>query len=162
NFRQDLYYRIHTCNIHLPPLRDRERDIPLLINHFMNKFAADRDLEMESRAMKTLIEYDWPGNVRELQHVIEHMILLTSKNTLTYDEIPRLKGGLRTKLDYLFDEFLSSDQSLKEIVANFEMSLIDRVLHKNNNNITKAAEILRVNRTTLSKKLSRTGTGKSE
>ncbi|MCO4781915.1 MAG: sigma-54-dependent Fis family transcriptional regulator [Candidatus Cloacimonetes bacterium] len=161
-FREDLYYRIHTCNIHLPPLRERERDIPLLVAHFMKKFAGDRALEMEPRAMQTLMEYDWPGNVRELQHVIEHMILLTSHNCLTHEEIPRLKGGLRSKLDYLFDEFLSSDQSLKEIISNFEMSLIERVMDRNNNNITKAAEILKVNRTTLSKKLSRLQSGKFE
>ncbi|PCJ20631.1 MAG: hypothetical protein COB02_03660 [Candidatus Cloacimonadota bacterium] len=159
-FRKDLYYRIHTCNIHLPPLRNRERDVPLLISHFIKKFANGRDLEIETKAMKALMEYDWPGNVRELQHVIEHMILLTSENTLTYEEIPRLKGGLRTNLDYLFDEFLSGDKSLKEIVAHFEMSLIDRVLQKNNNNITKAANVLKINRTTLSKKLTRVATGK--
>ncbi len=79
-FREDLFYRLHVITIHLPPLRDRKDDIPLLVQHFLEKYAEENErpaLEVLPDALDVLMEYDWPGNVRELENVIERAVVLT-------------------------------------------------------------------------------------
>ena len=84
-FREDLYYRINTLTIHIPPLRERKEDIPLLVDHFLAK--NDTDYYISPLAMEKLLDHTWPGNVRELKNVLERSVLLTDDNTIVPDHI---------------------------------------------------------------------------
>ena len=89
NFRGDLYYRLNVFPIKVPPLRERKEDIPVLVNHFINKHSKKIGKKIETISphnMNRLIEYDWPGNVRELENVIERAIIISSTKTLTLDD----------------------------------------------------------------------------
>ena len=90
-FREDLYYRLNVIPIHMPPLRERKIDIPLLIEHFLKEAAEryDRDpLKVSTRAMSLLLDYHWPGNVRELQNAVQFAFVKCSDNTLDADDLP--------------------------------------------------------------------------
>jgi DNA-binding NtrC family response regulator len=81
-FREDLFYRLHVISIQLPPLRDRKDDIPLLTQHFLNKYGEEnrkQGLELTAEALDLIGAYDWPGNVRELENVVERAVVLTSR-----------------------------------------------------------------------------------
>lgn len=90
-FRSDLFYRLNVVNIHLPPLRERREDIPLLVTHFLEKYSKEtgysEPLKVDRDAMQCLMEYNWPGNVRELENVIERAILLSSSNVITLADL---------------------------------------------------------------------------
>src|SRR6184192_1133861 len=90
-FREDLFYRLHVINVQLPPLRDRKDDVPLLVQHFLEKYGDEnrkRDLELMPDALDLLTEYDWPGNVRELENVIERAVVLTPGARIGVELIP--------------------------------------------------------------------------
>src|SRR6266446_6139829 len=87
-FREDLYYRLNVIPIALPPLRDRRTDIPLLVEHFIAKFAGDRKRAVSEEALKILMAYDWPGNVRELESVIERSLLLAEGDEIQPEDLP--------------------------------------------------------------------------
>ena len=90
-FREDLFYRLHVISIELPPLRDRREDIPLLVQHFLEKYAEENGrppLELAPDALELLMEYDWPGNVRELENVIERAVVLSTGSRIAADRIP--------------------------------------------------------------------------
>lgn len=91
-FRSDLFYRLNVVNIHLPPLRERVEDIPLLVAHFLDKYGKEtadgKTFKVDREAMKCLMEYWWPGNVRELENVVERAILLCSGNVITLSDLP--------------------------------------------------------------------------
>jgi len=87
-FREDLFYRLNVIHLHIPPLRERKEDIPLLIDHFLKKFVAAK--KIAPRAMNLLIDYPWKGNVRELENVIERILLMTAdKEVITAEDLPR-------------------------------------------------------------------------
>ena len=91
HFRPDLYYRLRVIPIHLPPLRQRKDDFPLLINHFIDHFnqkMGKRIRGVNEEAMSALLNYEWPGNIRELEHAIEHAMVLTHGNTIELLELP--------------------------------------------------------------------------
>ncbi len=95
-FREDLYYRLNVIPIHLPPLRERKDDIPLLAKHFFKKHTGRLKIDIESiskRALSLFMSYDWPGNVRELENVIERSIILASGETITPEDLPQTLGG---------------------------------------------------------------------
>ena len=80
-FREDLYYRLHVISIQLPPLRERRDDVPLLVQHFLEKYGEENDrknIEVATEALDLLMDYDWPGNVRELENVIERAVVLST------------------------------------------------------------------------------------
>src|SRR4029078_7230273 len=90
-FREDLYYRLHVINIYLPPLRERKEDIPLLAQHFLEKYGQENNrpgMELTAEALDLLMDYDWPGNVRELENVIERAVVLTTRPRIDVDLIP--------------------------------------------------------------------------
>ena len=89
-FRQDLYYRINVVPIHLPPLRTRKSDAPLLIDHFLRKFNAEngRAVKLSAPLLRLLTQYDWPGNVRELENCMERLVVLAEEETVTLKTIP--------------------------------------------------------------------------
>jgi two-component system response regulator HydG len=146
-FRNDLYYRLNVVNIHLPPLRERREDIPMLAEHFIEKFNLEFNKKfdrLEKKALELLMSYHWPGNVRELENVIERAAVL--------DQGPELKAA---SLPFCSVEVTSVDgpESLEEM----EKSHIIKMLDRNDWNIAKTARSLNIDRTTLHKKIKRFG-----
>ncbi len=154
-FREDLYYRLNVIAIKLPALRERSEDIPLLVEHFIRKFAEENGREqciLEPAAMKVLMDYDWPGNVRELENVIERAVVLSSGKVITEDLFPKNLTTIKTEGTL---QFPGDGLPLKERVVNYEKALILAALEKTDWNQKKAAQLLGVNATTLSEKLKR-------
>ncbi len=141
HLRQDLYYRLNVISIALPPLRKRREDIPILANHFLEKY--DQRLDDEPRtlspeAIQKLICYDWPGNVRELEHTIERALMFCETAVLSERDIV-LPGPAR-RLEESFR------QAKAKIVEQFEKDYIQRLLLSYNGNISRAAQAARKNR----------------
>jgi transcriptional regulator with GAF, ATPase, and Fis domain len=165
-FREDLYYRLNVININLPPLRDRREDIPLLIQHFLEKFSRENEkfldansqslLRFEPEAMQLLLDHTWPGNVRELENVVERAVVLASTQIIPLDVLPDYllhAGGIRLRRSE--NGALPPDASLFEIVADFERRTIVEQLERFNWSQTEAAETLRVPLSTLNQKIKR-------
>jgi DNA-binding NtrC family response regulator len=165
-FREDLYYRLNVININLPPLRDRREDIPLLIQHFLEKFSKENEkfldstnrsqLRFEPEAMQLLLDHTWPGNVRELENVVERAVVLASTQVIPLDVLPDYllhSGGIRLRRSE--NGALPPDASLFEIVADFERRTIMEQLERFNWSQTEAAEALRVPLSTLNQKIKR-------
>ena len=150
-FRQDLYYRLNVIRIALPPLRQRQEDIPLLVNHFIQKFSdtAKRKVEgMDGAALAVLKAYDWPGNIRELEHAVEHAVLLGKNAVIGLADLPThlvARGDGAVSVEHA----LSRQLTLHEL----EREYIDKTLEATRGNKTEAARILGVDRTTLYRKL---------
>lgn len=157
-FREDLYYRLNVIAIHLPPLRERRDDIPLLVDHFIRHFCKENAkpvCSIEQNALRFLMEYSYPGNVRELENIIERAVVLAPDEgridqALLPREVLKTSSGNHNQF-----ERLDEGASLKELVREFEKSLIVTALKKTEWNQKKAAGLLRVNPTTLNEKLKR-------
>ena len=157
-FRKDLYYRLNVIPLDLPPLRERRDDIPILVTHFLHKFAPDDVIHVSQGAMRVLMAYHWPGNVRQLENAVERAIAL---------------GGGRQEIDIadLPPEMRSEQESqtapsvdlpedgldLPGHLAAVERDLVRRALDRTGGNRNKAADLLRIKRTTLVEKLRRIG-----
>jgi DNA-binding NtrC family response regulator len=151
HFRQDLYYRLNVIRIDLPPLRERTEDIPVLVDHFIQKFArqAQRPLEgIEPEALDALLNYRWPGNVRELEHTIERAIHLGKESRIGLQDFP---PSLVARSDNVLPlaEAIGKSYTLKDL----EKEYIMRVMETVHGNKTEAAKTLGVDRTTLYRKL---------
>jgi len=149
-FREDLYYRLNVIPIHIPPLNERSGDIPLLVDHFIEKYGSENKKVMkgiDQKALKLLMGYRWPGNVRELENMIERAVVTTRNDTLTENDFPvELSiGGIEA-----VDSGLKIPMSLEE-GSKF---LILKTLEKYNGNKTRAAEALGVSARTIRNKLS--------
>lgn len=165
-FREDLYYRLNVINISLPALRERKEDIPLLVDHFFNKYCQENEkfldagrrstLRFDPEAMQILIDHNWPGNVRELENVVERAVVLATQPVVTVDVLPEYllhAGGIRIRRDE--GGGLPEDASLFEIVADFERRVIMERLEEANWSQTEAAESLHVPLSTLNQKIKR-------
>ena len=149
-FREDLFYRLKVIDIELPPLRERREDIPLLVQHFLNKFGQDSKKNVSGiseDALRGLLNYSWPGNVRELENVIQRAITLSQHEEILPEDLP-------TPLVEVAGENLI-EKGLKEkyTVEQLEKEYIRKVLAKVGGNKSKAAEILGFDRKTLYRKL---------
>ena len=157
-FREDLYYRLNVIAIHLPPLRERRDDIPLLVDHFMRHFCKENGrsvLNIEQNALRFLMEYSYPGNVRELENLIERAVVLAPEGgKVDQDLLPPELLKATSSNHGQFDR-LDEGASLRDLVREFEKSLIVTALKKSEWNQKKAAGLLRVNPTTLNEKLKR-------
>lgn len=157
-FRDDLYYRLNVITLHLPPLRQRKEDIPLLTDHFARKFGREHDRGMftwDEEVMGLLMGYDWPGNVRELENAIERAVVLAPENNRISKQLlpPDVrKSGMLSPQSV---NLRNNGRPLKDRVLEFEKSLISSALKETNGNQKKAAQLLGVNPTTLSEKLKR-------
>jgi transcriptional regulator with PAS, ATPase and Fis domain len=150
-FRQDLYYRLNVIRIELPPLRQRSHDIPLLVNHFVQKFAAGAQRRLEgvaADAMAALRSYDWPGNIRELEHTIERAVLLGKGTMIGMEDLP-VAMSKKAELAILVVQGIAKQFTL----ADLEREYIGKVLESTQGNKTEAAKLLGVDRTTLYRKL---------
>jgi len=153
-FRQDLYYRINTVLLTLPPLRNRREDIPLLVEHFIERFnglTGKQVANVAGEAMRALMTYHWPGNVRELEHAIEHAFVLAKEVTIDLSHLP--------------DELAQPDRagsaadssSYRSILLQSERQAIQEVLERHRWNKTAASRELGVSRTTLWRKMRKLG-----
>jgi len=141
--REDFFFRIHVFVLTLPPLRDRKEDIPLLINHFLERYSDERPLPiLPSDIIEMLYAYDWPGNVRELENAIERAVVLSKSRTLDSQDFAFLQ---RTPAMF------SNPMSLRDMEKHY----IQRILEECGWNVTRAAKILDINRVTLHKKIKR-------
>ena len=143
-FREDLYYRLNVLPIHVPPLRDRRDDIPLLVEHFLTRNnarlgTAIRGLDTESRRL--LYEYSWPGNVRELENTIERAMVLSEGDLLVAAD---LSERIREARDPVQMQLTSGELSVKKTTRIIEEILIRRALQKTKGNRTRAAEVLEI------------------
>jgi DNA-binding NtrC family response regulator len=171
-FREDLYYRLNVIPIRLPPLRDRRDDIPLLAQHFLEKFAAEspappppraagtaRVPTLSQGAMRRLMAYSWPGNVRQLENAIERaMALVAGRQQIeVHDLPPEIQAEPEPTASPLL-EFPDEGIDLPAYLSSIERDLIRRSLERTRGNRNRAAELLRIKRTTLVEKLKRLGT----
>lgn len=159
-FREDLYYRLNVIPIHMPPLRDRTGDVPLLVSHFLDKFATRSGHHITgvaSDTMRVLNNYAWPGNVRELENAVERAVVLKSEGEITVADLPdKVRSGMEEQFEVSTSQSFDipdSGLSFKGAVADFENSLILKALQKTNGNKNKAAALLKLNRTTLVEKI---------
>ena len=159
NFREDLYYRINVLPIAIPPLRERMEDIPLLINHFINKFSVENNRNVKGvnkEALELMMQYEWPGNVRELESMIERVIALTTNDYIQANELPFSLRNIQ-KIRGLKDSVLKSKVSFLQAVEEFEKELILDALKRTNYVQTHAAEILGISRRILKYKMDKLG-----
>ena len=151
-FRSDLFYRINVVPLTIPPLRKRKEDILLLAKHFLDKHAGVGKKKISPEAMDILIAYDWPGNVRELENIIERIVVLTTSDTITPDDVPSsLKTESRVELIKL--GVLDGRISFEEAEKEFERDIIIEALKKSNFVQTRAADLLGISRRILKYKM---------
>ncbi|WAC06329.1 MAG: sigma-54 dependent transcriptional regulator [Thermodesulfobacteriota bacterium] len=144
SFRSDLFYRLNVLTLRIPPLRERQEDIPLLVNHFLQKFNRKLETRIEKiapEAFRLLLNYNWPGNVRELENVVERAIILSNNNFITEEALPL---ELRNVSSAESASFSSNEFSLKKASRLLEIELIKKTLKKTNGNHTQAAKILEI------------------
>jgi DNA-binding NtrC family response regulator len=151
-FRRDLYYRISVLPIFMPPLREKKEDIPLLVNHFLEKYGDGTDRTVcgvSSQVMTSLFQYEWPGNVREIENLIQHAIVMGSSPILTTKDLPaRFSTGYHGKLIEVGGPNIPTLREMEE-------KLIRKSLRVTKGNISSAARILGVDRKTIYRKMKR-------
>lgn len=152
-FREDLFYRLNVLTIHIPPLRERPEDIPLLCSHFMKKFNAAMGKNITSispEAMERLLTYSWPGNVRELENIMQRGIVLTDTENIGLEQLPpHLTQTAQTEC---FEQFFSGF-SLKEAQKIMEKKLITRALDETGGNRLQASKLLELSYPSLLSKI---------
>lgn len=157
-FREDLYYRLNVIQVRLPPLRDRRGDVPLLADHFVQKYAAENGKAVSgvtAEAMKFLLDYSWPGNVRELENAIERAVVLTRAGKIEADRWP--EAVLSGAGGPLTGPGLPEGVSLPQALERFEKEMLVRTLQRVGGVQKKAAEILGLKPQTLHEKMKRLG-----
>lgn len=146
-FREDLYYRLNVITIHLPSLRERKKDIPLLADHFMRKFCFEMNREpvnIAPEALELLMDYHWPGNVRELENIIERALVIGQGKSILPAHLP-------------FDRGQQREVELPESLREMEQHHIMRILEKTGWNISQTARRLEIDRQTLYNKIQKYG-----
>ena len=154
NFRSDLYYRLNVIAVHLPPLRQRRDDIPLLAEHFLARIAGMRSeppKRLSDAALTTFMEYPWPGNVRELENALERSIILTPGDRIDIDALP--SRVTERKSEPLVSNRTPPNPTLEAV----ERAYIMWVLQSESGNKSRAAEVLGIDPSTLYRKLARYG-----
>jgi two-component system response regulator PilR (NtrC family) len=156
-FREDLFYRLHVISIQLPALRERRDDIPLLVQHFLEKYGVENarpSLEIAPEALDLLMEYDWPGNVRELENVIERAVVLSPGPRIGPDLIPE---HVRKNPSFQMPHVVMPPEgvSLKEVTAAYERQWIESALEVSGGVQKRAAELLKIKPTTLNEMIKR-------
>ena len=166
SFREDLYFRLNVIPIHIPPLRERKEDIPILTKHFIKKCSKEFGKEIKtisSYAMELLMKYPFPGNVRELENIIERSIALETSNIILPENL-YMSGNLKevstfADVDIPVWSIPQEGVNLNEEVAKYEKHLIEEALRNANGSKTKAAEILQVSFDSLRYRIEKLGIG---
>lgn len=154
-FREDLYYRLNIVPINLPPLRERKEDIPLIVDHLLNKYCSKQDKKTFSpEAMKLLMDYNWPGNVRELENVVERTVTLIRNQEVTAQDMPDFLISSPEKMcDQHLIDIMAEAVSFEEAIKDMEKRLLILALEKAGGNKSEAARILKMKRETLRDKV---------
>ena len=159
-FREDLYYRLNVVPLHMPPLRERAADIPLLVDHFLMKVCRREGLplkQVRAAALERLIRYDWPGNVRQLENAVEMAVALSGeRRMLEAADFPLPSSLPRAPLANEAAPVVALPENgldYEQVVSAFERNLLEQALRRAGGNKKRAADLLRLKRTTLSAKL---------
>jgi two-component system nitrogen regulation response regulator GlnG len=173
-FREDLYYRLNVVTLNLPPLRERRRDIPLLVDHFLAKYARDLgDRAVAPDALDRLVGYDWPGNVRELENVIQRAMVMATSGVILPEHLPigPVSAAASVAVDATLEDIIErklldcvrglrshASANLYDLMIGLvEKPLLRAVLRETAGNQVRAAQLLGINRNTLRKKLTEHG-----
>jgi two-component system response regulator AtoC len=143
-FREDLFYRLNVLPVHIPPLRERAEDIPLLVDHFIQKYNDSSNLCIKGispPALKMLINYRWPGNVRELENVIERSMVMTDSAKIGEQDLPE---SIRQNKPDSVEDAAETECSIKKMEKMMEEKLIRRALERTRGNKSRAARILEI------------------
>jgi len=153
-FRKDLYFRLNVVTVHLPPLRERRSDIPMLVHHFLNHYAPGIHLPVTPAAMKCLLQYEWPGNVRELENCIARAVTLGDHQVIDVQDLP---PGMRTEQPMSSHELTPQEATSLSTTALAEMErmTILRVFEQAHGDKALAGKMLGISRATLYRKLKR-------
>ena len=160
-FREDLFYRLNVIPIHLPPLRDRREDVPLLVQSFINKLGQEQEparanIRISQEAMRRIMAFDWPGNIRQLENTIERILVLTpGQSQIDISDLPlelQETNRVTTSSSVSLPE---NGIDLQNYLRNLERSLICLALERTGGNQNKAAELLNIKRTTFIEKTKR-------
>jgi len=155
-FRQDLYYRLKGIAIHLPPLRERPEDIPLLAYHFLKKYRGNRKAELiDPQAIKALLAYKWPGNIRELEHVIEYALSMTEGDTIRVTDLPEEFLARVADKVTVRDNWMSSP--FGKAKEEFEKFYISHILEESAWNVSEASRKAQMFRQNLQQKIRKYG-----
>ena len=159
-FREDLYYRVNVVQIHLPPLRERREDIPLLVAHFVAKFTADNNMKQQksfsTQALNYLTGYDWPGIIRQLENVVESCMVLVPGNVIEEENLPAEIRDEESQFKSAVD-LLPVQLDLADTLQKIEAALIRRALVRADLVQVKAAELLNISKSLLQYKLKKYG-----
>jgi two-component system nitrogen regulation response regulator GlnG len=173
-FREDLFYRLNVVAVNLPPLRERRRDIPLLVEHFLSKYAAELgERGVAPEALDRLVGHDWPGNVRELENVVQRAMVMATAGVVLPEHLPigPVSAAASVAVDATLEEIIERKllecvRGLREhasahlydlMIGLVEKPLLRAVLRETGGNQVRAAQILGINRNTLRKKLTEHG-----
>ena len=157
-FREDLYYRLNVIPVHLPPLRDRKDDVPLLVQHFVDKMRTEDgpSLSVSQEAMRALMAYGWPGNVRQLENAIERASAFRGgRGQIEVADLPPEVASIPVETATPGVVLPDAGVDLEALIANIERELIERALERTNSNKNRAAQLLHLKRTTLVEKIKR-------
>lgn len=156
-FREDLFYRLHVISIQLPALRERRDDVPLLVQHFLEKYSEEngrKNIEISPEALDLMMEYDWPGNVRELENVIERAVVLSTGSRIGLELIP--DHVRKNPAFHIPHVVMPADGiSLKDVTVAYERQWIESALEAAGGVQKRAAELLRIKPTTLNEMIKR-------
>lgn len=151
NFREDLYFRLNVIQIHVPPLRERKSDIPILVEHFLKNLAeqyGQKKKQVSKTTLHALMEHEWPGNVRELKNTIERLVIMTPSDIIDVKEVQPVRA---MKTDF------ASFKTLRDAREHFEKDFILKKLQEYNWNVSKTAEELEIERSNLHRKIKSLG-----
>jgi len=152
-FRKDLYFRLNVVTIHLPALRDRRSDIPVLVHHFLDRYARGENLQVTAAAMKSLLQYDWPGNIRELENCVARAVTLGDHRTIDVGDLP---PAIRSESLMPSSSSIEDSASLSTTaLAEMERMTILRVFEQAGGDKALAGKMLGISRATLYRKLKR-------
>jgi two-component system NtrC family response regulator len=159
-FREDLFYRLNVVHIELPPLRQRQEDLHLLVDHFIDKYSIERGLDMpingiEKQVERVFFDYNWPGNVRELENIIERAMVLCPDDILKVDDLP--KDFRNSISDSQRLDGIPEDAHLSDTIMDIEKKMISRALKITGNIQSDAAQLLGIGKSGLNKKLKKHG-----
>jgi DNA-binding NtrC family response regulator len=158
-FREDLFYRFNVVSINIPPLKKRKSDIPVLIEHFINKFSESFGKEVtgiSKEALDVLMKYDFPGNIRELENIIQRAIVMARDNLISTADLSKNIANPEIILNNEENEFFELGD-LNQKIEDLEKTLITKALDETSGNQTKAAEILKITERTLRYKIKKYG-----
>jgi DNA-binding NtrC family response regulator len=151
-FRKDLYFRLNVVTVHLPALRERKSDIPNLVQYFLERFAPGQDVQVTTRAIKSLLQYEWPGNVRELENCVERAIALGNHEVIDVHDLP---PAIRKAEEQPANENGDGSHTSSTDLEDLERVTIERVMQQVNGDKTLAGKMLGISRATLYRKLKR-------